>query len=94
MSAALTPSMRLEGRACGAVALQWYLRSDSQRWVDRFEFASSLALLGMMRSKMSRGEIEEWKAGFREGLGNLPSARRLVEASLSPSESCARAESS
>jgi hypothetical protein len=74
------PSMHAEGRACGAIALQWYLRSG-RRWVDSFSFAVSFALIEMRRSKMSGNQIDEWKAGFREGLGNLPGASQIIEAS-------------
>jgi hypothetical protein len=74
-------SSRLDGRDCGAVALQWYLRCPSEEWTDRCGLATSLALFGMRQSKMQGREVDEWKAGFREGLGNLPGAKGVFESS-------------
>lgn len=74
-------SIRSAGRVCGAVALQWYLRIGVERWADRCALATSVALLGMRQSKMRGTEISEWKIGFQEGLGNLPDAKRILEAS-------------
>jgi hypothetical protein len=73
-------SMRVHGRNSGAVALQWYLRSGVDRWADRCALATSVALLGMRQSKMRGTEISEWKIGFQEGLGNLPHAKRILDA--------------
>jgi hypothetical protein len=77
-------SMRAAGNACGAVALQWYLRCSSERWVEHCALATYVALFGMRQSKMLGREIDEWKAGFQEGLGNLPDARRILERASLP----------
>jgi hypothetical protein len=72
--------LRSAGRECGAVALQWYFRVEGDRWADRCEIAMSVALRGLRQSKLSQREIDEWTAGFREGLGNLPGADGILKA--------------
>lgn len=73
-------SLRSDGRECGALALQWYFRTKGDRWVHCCEIAVTVALSGLRRSNLSQEEIDEWAAGFRQALGNLPGADEILEA--------------